>query len=138
MEFRTGYNYDTDGVSFETGLVCPEPSLTQQQFAEEADINTLVNRFGLTGELPQNVTMPSYADFSEIVDYHTAMNRVVAAREAFAAMPANVRARFGNDPGQFVEFFNDEANRDEAKRLGLVVGTQAEAPAEAGAAQGST
>jgi phage internal scaffolding protein len=138
MEFRTGYNYDVDGVSFESGLVCPEPSLAQQQFKEDSDINTIVNRFGLTGELPTSVRMPTYADFESVMDYHTAMNKVVQAREAFMAMPADVRARFQNDPGQFVEFFNDEGNRAEAQRLGLVVQAEGSAAASADPAQGLT
>lgn len=121
MFFRTGYNYDVDQASLESGLECKDPSLAQQQFAEEADINTIVNRFGLTGELPTGVRAPTYADFDEAIDYHTAMNVVVAARESFMAMPADVRARFANDPGAFVAFCSDENNRAEAEKLGLIV-----------------
>lgn len=139
MIFRTEYNYDVDQASFESGLTCPEPSLAQQQFAEEADINTIVNRFGLTGELPTGVRAPTYADFSGVFDYHTAMNVVVAARDAFAQMPANVRARFGNDPGAFVDFVSDSGNRAEAEKLGLVVSQPSPPDAvAAGGAHGST
>lgn len=121
MFFRSGFNYDADQVSSETGLECSDPSLAQQQFAEEADINTIVNRFGLTGELPTAVRMPTYADFDEAIDYHSAMNVISAARESFMAMPAEVRARFANDPGAFVAFCSDESNRAEAAKLGLLV-----------------
>ena len=48
---RTPYNYDTDEVSVDSGLVCPEPTLAQQQFKDEADINLILERFGRTGEL---------------------------------------------------------------------------------------
>lgn len=118
---RTGHNYDRDAASLEAGTFNDEPSATKQSFAEECDINNIVERFGLTGELPTDVRMPQYADFEESVDYHSAMNAVVAARESFMTMPAHIRARFGNDPGAFVEFCSDSSNYDEAKKLGLVV-----------------
>lgn len=138
---RSPYNYDMNVAGDESGLDCsrtvdPEtgevvltPSLAKQSFAEEVDINTIVRRFGLTGQLPQAVRPPTFGDFENIPDYHAAMNAIRLADEAFMEMPAEVRARFGNDAGSFVEFVSDENNRDEARKLGLLV---PEAPAEAG------
>ena len=117
---RTAYNYDADEVSGETGLVCLEPSMAQQQFRDEADINTIMERFGRTGELIAPVRMPEYGDFSGINDYHSAMNAVLAAQGSFDALTASVRARFDNDPAKFVEFCLDDNNREEAVKLGLV------------------
>lgn len=117
---RAPYNYDGDAVSDETGFKCEEPSLAQQNFKEECDINYIMERFGVTGELPAGVRMPSYGDFSGIFDYHSAMNAVVQAQEAFNALPAELRARFDNDPAAFVDFCSDDANREEAVKLGLV------------------
>lgn len=140
---RTPYNYDTMQVSDETGLSCPEDSLAQQHAKEESDINTIVRRFGLTGELPSGVRAPQYGDFTEATDYHTAMNAVIAANNSFMQLPADVRARFNNDAGAFVDFCSDEKNRDEAKKLGLIVGSSDEpvtnpAPEGGGVAQSST
>lgn len=117
---RSPYNYDGDEVSNETGLSCPEPTLAQQQFREECDINTIMDRFGRTGEVIAPVRLPQYGDFDGINDYHSAVNAIVAAQQSFAELPAKVRARFANDPAQFVEFCLDDSNRDEAVRLGLV------------------
>jgi len=90
--------------------------------SEEADINTIMERFGRTGELVAPVRLPQYGDFSGVTDYHSAMNAVIEAQASFDSLPANIRARFENDPGQFVEFCLDDKNRDEAVRLGLVPG----------------
>lgn len=117
--FRTPYNYDMAEVSEMTGLSCPEVSLTVQDAAEEADINTIVRRFGLTGELPDAVKAPVYADFEEVVDFHSAMLAVRQAEAAFMRMPAEVRARFGNDAGAFVDFCSDNKNLAELQKLGL-------------------
>lgn len=120
MFLRTPYNYDTNEASDASALSCSEPSLAQQSGKEEADINTIVRKFGLTGQLPDNVRMPTYGDFSDVVDYHTAMNAVVTAQRSFDALPADIRTRFNNDPGAFVDFCSDDKNRDEAIKLGLI------------------
>lgn len=118
---RTPYNYDVEAASDESGLECADPSLAVQDARDEVDINTIVRRFGLTGKLPEDVPAPSYGDFVGITSYHDAMNAVAKAHESFDAMPADVRSRFQNDPGQFVEFCSDPANVDEMRKLGLVV-----------------
>lgn len=126
---RTPYNYDTNAASDETGINCQvdlatgeeTPSLTKQSFRDECDINTIVQRFGLTGELPTGVRMPTYGDFEDLPDYHQAMNAIRAADEAFYAMPADVRARFNNSPGAFVDFCSKQENHAEAVKLGLAL-----------------
>lgn len=117
---RTAYNYDMNAAGDESGLECKDPTLTKQSFAEEVDINTIVKRFKLTGELPKDIRLPTYEDFTGVFDFHSAMNAVAQAREAFDKMPANVRTRFNNDPGAFVDFTADRNNLAEARTLGLV------------------
>lgn len=117
---RNAYNYNMNEASEESGLKCLDKTLAKQSFLEEVDINTIVRRFNLTGQLPENVRMPQYQDFEGIFDFHSAMNAISQADEAFSAMPANVRARFHNDPGEFVDFCLDPENRAEAVKLGLV------------------
>lgn len=117
---RSPYNYDVEAASLDSGLKCEDPSLTQQQFLEEVDINTLVERFGLNGEMPMNPVMPTYGDFSEIGDFQSAMNAVLAAEAQFMTLPAKVRSRFDNSPQRLLEFLGDESNRAEAIALGLV------------------
>lgn len=119
--YRTEGNYDTDLVSAATGLSCPpEEDKTQQQFKDEADINEIVRRFGLTGQLPEAYAAPQSGDFTGITDFHTAMNAVTQAQEKFMQIPAEIRARFSNDPARLIDFVSDERNRDEAQKLGLI------------------
>lgn len=117
---RTAYNYDMDEVSTETGLCCEDPTLTQQQFAKECDINTIVEAYGLNGELPQTLRAPEYGDYSEITDYASALAAVKNAESNFMLLPAKLRARFENDPQQFLRFVHDDANYQEARDLGLL------------------
>lgn len=123
---RTPYNYDMEEVSKETGLLCEDESLTVQSDADDADINTIVRRFGLTGAMPENVRVPISEDFVDVFDFQSAMNAVRTAQESFMEMPADVRSRFNNDAGKFVEFCTAEqdgklVNLEEMRKLGLAV-----------------
>lgn len=119
---RNPYNYDMDEVSNETGLNCKDPSLAQQHMRDECDINVIVERFGVTGELPSAPVSPQYGDFSGVTDYHSAMNAIRASEEAFMALPAKLRARFDHDPNALLQFLQSEENRHEAIELGLIDG----------------
>lgn len=120
MFLRSSFNYDRDAASNESALECLDESMAIQSAEEESNINTIVRRFGISGELPGGYAMPQSGDFTNIPDFHTAMNLVRKAQEEFVRVPAEIRARFNNDPGRFMEFFDDPANYDEALKLGLV------------------
>jgi phage internal scaffolding protein len=44
----------------------------------------------------------------------------MAAEDEFDALPAQIRARFENEPANLIDFLSNEQNRDEAEKLGLV------------------
>lgn len=117
---RSPYNYDTNEVSDETGINTGEEGGAKQSFKEECDINTIVARFGLGYELPETHRVPQYGDFSNITDFQTAMNATARAREAFDQLPANIRTKFNNDPGQYVDFCLNPDNINELKEMGLL------------------
>jgi len=133
---RSPYNYDRDAVSLSTGLACEDLSLTIQADAKDADINEIVRRFGITGELPQGVAVPQYGDFLGVYDYQTALNQIKRSEAAFMAFPADVRARFHHDVAEFLDWGLNPDNLAEATKLGINpspdVGTPASgAPSEA-------
>lgn len=127
---RSPYNYDLKAASDAAGLDCSVdgPGKTSQAFAEEADINTLIRRFGIGNPLPQGTRVPSYGDFNGVTDYQSALNLLNQADKAFMALPADLRSRFGNSAAAFVAFVDDDSNRDEAIRLGMVPKPVVEAP----------
>lgn len=105
---RSAYNYNTDLVSLANGTVSDSETLTQQHQADQTDINYIVRQFGITGQLPQTSNPPTYQDFSESVyDYQTALNMIRDADNTFNALPAETRAHFANDPGKYLEFFEN-------------------------------
>jgi phage internal scaffolding protein len=117
---RTQYNYDHDAASNASGLVCEEPTRAQQHHKDECDINVILERFGKTGQVPVNTISGTYGDFSGVHDYHTAMNALIASESEFAALPAQIRNRFQNDPSNLIEFLDNPNNKAEAESLGLI------------------
>ena len=117
---RSPYNYNTDAASNESGLRCEDASLTQQHQKDQADINFIVEQFNVTGILPAAPVSPQFGDFSGIGDYQSALNAIMAMEDEFMALPANVRARFENDPEKLLDFMSNDKNREEAIKLGLI------------------
>lgn len=102
-----------------------EPSLTNQQFARECDINVIVSQFQKTGLVTHLANgAPQSGDFTDFGDstyFQSAQNYLIEAQSAFDALPAEVRARFSNDPAKLLDFVNNQDNQDEAIKLGLAV-----------------
>ncbi len=115
MKFCTVFSPPPKAASPHGGV-----SLTDKSALRETDINEIVRRYteGDTSPVRQNAF---FADVSEVGDFADAMRKVKQANADFAALPSNVRDRFGNDPLALVKFLADSANDDEAVALGLKV-----------------
>lgn len=96
-----------------------DPSLTKQEFKDDTDINIIIKRASLTGELPTNKKQSIYGDCTQIPDYRSALHTVIEAENAFDSLDSKIRARFNNDPGQMISFIEDPRNRQEGVALGL-------------------
>lgn len=119
---RTAYNYDAKAASTETGQVAgDEPSKAVQSEKDNCDINIIVKRFGITNRMPQSVRIPSYGDFTSVIDFHSAMDAIRVAEEGFMSLPSVVRNRFNNDPQEFLEFCQVEENLPELRKMGLAI-----------------
>lgn len=114
-KFRTPYSVRSDAY----GSRNDEPSLTQQSDAADLDINVIMKRYGGSGMLPQVTMQPLYGDFSETGDFSAAKQRVLEAEDAFLTIPADIRARFDNDPGKFIEFATNPDNLEKLQEMGL-------------------
>lgn len=120
MFIRNPYNYDGDVISHQTGLECVTPSKAEQSYRDECDINAMIARFARGALPPPPDSFPTPPDFDSVFDFHSAMNQLRAGREAFDRLPSKVRARFQNDPGQYLDFIAREENLFEAESLGIV------------------
>nr|WAE43295.1 MAG: internal scaffolding protein [Microviridae sp.] len=115
-------------------LYCKEKTLTQQHFAEDVDVNTIVARALKTGILGNpdsiNAREAVFADVSAIGDYNVCLNRIIAAQSAFMELPVNIRTKFDNDPAKMLNFLNNPANFDACIEMGLLVKREPVKPVE--------
>lgn len=100
----------------------------KQQFKDECDINKIVARYpDLNSESYQRqvagilATNPElFSEYDSAMDYASAVSIVDRAREQFETLPATLRERFSQDPFEFLNYVNNENNRSEAIKLGLL------------------
>lgn len=115
MKIHTKYNPPShEGVDCSS-----EPSLTQQHFKKETDINEMLRKFNCTGELPTKEGA-FYGDFSDSLSYQTALDALNATNESFLSLPAAVRDRVGNNPAVLLDLVADPNSHAELQRLGLI------------------
>jgi len=118
--------YKTNGVDASFRTV--GPSMTRQEFAEDADLNTLMKRYeghvgAGPGGLPPGKVDPRdmvFMDYtalpSDLMSYHAYM---FTAEREFMSLPADVRREFANDPFSFAEFAADPENLPQMRTWGL-------------------
>lgn len=94
-------------------------SKVQQQYGSEVDINTIVRRFGATGDFPAHMGAGVYGDFTGLgglVDITDVRSLLERAEESFMRLRPEVRERYGNDAGRLIaraaELSEDEFRRE--------------------------
>jgi len=93
---------------------------TKQSFADDADINNIMARYQSTGMIDYvKENAPHYGDVTGL-EFQACMDKIIEASEMFDALPAQLRKRFNNEPAEFLDFVQDDKNRDEAITLGLI------------------
>lgn len=100
-----------------------EPSLTQQQFKDQTDINRIMAQYekmGISyGNLP-NDQSAVYGDVSLIPNnYQEILHKVAAAEAAFLQLPAELRSQYNNNPQDLVDWLAKPENNAKAVELGL-------------------
>lgn len=104
-------------------------SMTEQSHELETNINRIMAKYQATGILNHvNKKQPIFGDFSEVPDYATALDLVITAQESFMQLPAKIRAKFANDPAQFLDFVGNPDNAEALVDMGLANPPQKNTP----------
>lgn len=101
------------------GIIFNLPSMTQQNFKEECDINNILAKFVKTGILEQSARPGDFFDATTVSDYRDALHALSSAQESFSELPSAIRKYFENDPANFLEFIENPDNIDEGIKIGL-------------------
>lgn len=108
-------------------------SRVKQAFKDECDINRIMAKYQKTGLIDHvRENKGNYEDYTNVPEsYHEACTQVIAAEEMFMTIPSSIRAKFANDPGQFLAFVEDEKNYDALVEMGLTIKPSTLIPQEA-------
>lgn len=110
------------------GLTFTQPSMTQQQFKDECDIDKLVKYATQTGDYSAfQATAGDYIDTSDVGDYKTALDFINDVNNEFYELPSDIRFKFDNDPSKYIDFMSDPNNFSEAAKLGIISGENLDA-----------
>ena len=113
--FQTAY-----GERNRVTLECPEDVITEQHHKDACSISQILSMYDKTGLITHvNRSTAQYGDFTQVNEYQESLNMVIRAQNAFDELPAHVRKKFENDPGQFFEFATNPDNQEEMVKLGL-------------------
>ena len=97
-----------------------KPSKAKQSFKAECNVNNIMKKYEKYGIIEHvNNHQAAYGDFSDVSDYQTSLNAVMAANDAFMELPAAIRKQFDNNPATFVAFVEDPNNQEKLIEMGL-------------------
>ena len=114
-----------EAVGQEAATYNDEPSLTQQQFTPETDLNEIMRQYGVTDRAAEPAAFAPGTlaiDYTHLegLEYRDVLDRMREAQQAFAQLPADLRRRFNNKPEDLWDFVNDPRNDEEAVKMGLL------------------
>lgn len=99
---------------------CSGPSITQQHFKNECDVNNIVRRYAQTGIDPYELRKQGVRfGRASSQDFTEAMFMVSEVQNQFADLPADIRGKFDNDPAKLLEAYGDPSQADKLTQLGI-------------------
>lgn len=93
---------------------------TQQNHKRECDVNYIIAKYDKTGIISRVQQIEArYGDVTG-ADFRKAQDLVLNAQNMFDQLPADIKKRFDQNAGKLLEFMENEENRGEAIKLGLI------------------
>jgi len=93
---------------------------TEQNHAKDCDINVIMARAMRGQSSPYLRQDAGYYGDATSLSFYEAQAIVANAKTMFEELPSKIRNKFNNDPGEFLTFIQDPANKPEAIELGLI------------------
>jgi len=113
--FKTPHNHDTLKEAMKGALICTDPSLTDQSFIADADINNLMEKIR-KGHIP-DITLPEHFGADNRIDLLEARTRIAESNATFYNLDAKVRSDFNNDPARWEQAVYNALQTGNAAKL---------------------
>lgn len=119
MEIRSAYKRQVGKNRRPIVTMNKEPTMTKQALVENADINKIIKKHGISHVLTNMTNLEVL--YGEITshDLQEAMQMNIDAEKAFMEVPADIRKKFGNDAGAFIDYATNAENLEQMRDWGL-------------------
>lgn len=93
---------------------------TERSHQKSCDIHEIMRKTVKTG-VQQHVSKHegTYGDYLGVPEYQEAQNQIAAAKSMFESIPAEIRSKFDNRPEAFIDWIQNENNKDEIQKAGF-------------------
>lgn len=95
-------------------------SMVREAFKDEADINRIVARYQVTGQLPLTKKDARYGDVSDVRDYKASLDFVREATRDIDELPEGARKQFLEGPAAFMAELELAETREQLVGLGIL------------------
>ena len=116
VNIRSGYNPE---VKKRIQIKKFSPSMTKQNLVDDADINKLIRKHGYNQVVTNMQKLEVIYGEMNSTSLKEALQMQIDAKEAFMEVPSEIRNRFGNDAGAFIDYATNPDNLQEMRELGL-------------------
>ena len=94
-------------------------SKVQSEFAAEADANYIIDKHIRAGDHGRHFELDHFQDVSDLPDFQTAQNTIIAAQDAWMGLDAKIRRAFGDNIERFLKALKDPAQHDHLVSLNV-------------------
>jgi hypothetical protein len=105
-----------------------DDGMTEQAHKDEVSIQNIVKRAQRGEPIPQVENAQWGVDTLGQPDFDQAQNIIANTQAMFEQLPSQIRTMCGNNPGNFLEFYEDPDNINYLKKAGLDVSHLEEQP----------
>ena len=95
----------------------PLPSLTEQQYKNECDLNLLIKAYQKSG-VPLPAPVMNCMDCTTVMQFETAKQVIADAESSFECLPSNIRDEF-KTVQNYLQYISDEKNIKDVYERGL-------------------
>ena len=107
--------------------------IVEQSHKADVDINNIVKRHGrsLMQDYVKRLQSEEFR-FDDVTgnDFQEAMIKVRKAQATFDRLPSDIRAKFGHNPAEFMDFVQNPDNGSQLVEMGLATARPVDAPVE--------
>lgn len=98
-----------------------EKCLVEQHHTDDTLVQNILKKYDQTGIwYHTNQMRATYQDNTIFNEYQDMFDKIKAADEHFANIPAEIRAKFDNDTGKYLEFVNNDDNIEAMYEMGIL------------------